>query len=114
MPIRSRSRPALGRLGLLISCALVALVSEARADLVVRGAEMSRYGRIALTFDKANKVSARAANGVLVISFAEPTTIKGERLPAEIPSYVSTVRRDPDRTGLRLALTAPYRINVLE
>jgi hypothetical protein len=111
---RSSLRPALGRLGPLITCAFVVIASEARADLAVRGAEMNRFGRIALEFDKANKVSARAANGVLVITFGAPTPIKAERLAAEMPTYVSNARRDPDRTGLRLALTDNYRVSVLE
>ena len=107
--------PALRRLGLAAACASALLAGSAEAaDVSVRGAEMNRYGRIALTFDEVTKVSARAANGVLVLSFGQPTTIKGERLPAEMPGYVSAVRHDPDRTGLRIALSAPYDVNVLE
>jgi hypothetical protein len=80
----------------------------------LRGAEMNGFGRIALEFDQTTKVSARVANGILVISFSEPVTLRGERLAAELPSYVSIVRRDPDGTGLRLALTSVFRPSVLE
>ena len=84
---------------------LVASTSSALAgDVRVRGAEMNRFGRIALEFDRAIKVTARASNGVLVVSFGEPTTIRQERLPVEMPDYIATVRHDPDRTGLRVAL----------
>jgi tetratricopeptide (TPR) repeat protein len=94
---------------------LVASTSSALAgDVRVRGAEMNRFGRIALEFDRAIKVTARASNGVLVVSFGEPTTIRQERLPVEMPDYVATVRHDPDRTGLRVALAGTYRVNVLE
>ena len=80
----------------------------------LRGTEMVGYGRIALQFDEATKVSARVANGVLVISFSAPVALRGERLAAELASYVSIVRRDPDGTGLRVALKKVFRPNVLE
>ncbi|HEY8383095.1 MAG TPA: hypothetical protein VIL09_13185 [Microvirga sp.] len=108
----------LRRLGLAAVCALMvasASVSGAEArQVALRGAEMNRFGRVALEFDKPTKVSARAANGVLVISFGEASTIKTERLTVEMPAYVSTVRHDPDGTGIRLALTQNYKVNVLE
>jgi tetratricopeptide (TPR) repeat protein len=110
--------PTLRRLGLVVACGLavsaLAAFDALAGEAVVRGAEMNRYGRVSLTFDKANKVNARVANGILIVSFAHPTTIKDERLPLEMPSYVATVRQDPDGSGLRLALTGPYRVNVLE
>jgi hypothetical protein len=31
-----------------------------------------------------------------------------------MPDYVAIVRHDPDRTGLRVALSSTYRVNVLE
>jgi hypothetical protein len=31
-----------------------------------------------------------------------------------MPAYVAQVRRDPDGSGLRVALQAPYKVNVLE
>jgi hypothetical protein len=88
--------------------------SEARAELKVRGAEMNRFGRIALEFDKTAKVTARISNGVLVIAFPDPGPIRNERLAAEMPGYIATVRQDPDRTGIRAALTASYRVSLLE
>jgi tetratricopeptide (TPR) repeat protein len=105
---------ALRRLGFAACATAFVAVSAEAADVTVRGAEMNRYGRIALTFDEVTKVNARAANGVLVLSFGQPTSIKEERLPAEMPAYVSAVRHDPDRTGLRIALAAPYDVNILE
>jgi tetratricopeptide (TPR) repeat protein len=89
-------------------------LSALAADLKVRGIDMGRFGRIALEFDKATKIAARSSNGVLVVAFAEPVKKRVERLDSELPAYVSVVRHDPDGTGMRLALTAPYRINVLE
>jgi hypothetical protein len=111
------ARPALRRGAAAVGAVAVLLLSTAWAsagDLKVRGLEMNRFGRIELEFEKPNKVAARSANGILVITFGEAVKTKVERLAAEIPSYVSVVRLDPDGTGMRLALTAPYRINVLE
>jgi tetratricopeptide (TPR) repeat protein len=94
---------------------LLAGMADALArDLKVRGIDMNRFGRIVLEFDKATKVTARQSNGILVLSFGEAVKNRVERLDSEIPAYVSVVRHDPDGTGLRLALTAPYRVNVME
>lgn len=75
---------------------------------------MNRFGRIVLTFDQPTKVKVRSANGVVVIGFDTPARIRQERLAGEMAPYVSAVRRDPDDTGLRLALVGPVRPNVLE
>ena len=79
-----------------------------------KGAESGGYGRIALTFDKPVSVKARVAGGVLVLSYGERSMASGERLAEEMPAYVAMVRRDPDGTGLRIALQKPYRVNVQE
>ena len=96
---------------------MVALAWPAAAaarDVTVTGSEMNRFGRIVLHFDQPTKVRVRTAGGVLVVRFEEPARIRAERLEKEIAAYVSTVRRDPDETGLRLALVQPLRPNVLE
>ncbi|WP_204165175.1 hypothetical protein [Methylobacterium radiodurans] len=91
---------------------LVALKgSEARAG---EGAAPAPYGRIRLTFDKPVSVKARASAGVLVLSFSERAPGGAERLAQEMPAYISVARRDPDGTGLRLALQRPVRVSVQE
>ncbi|MDB5511979.1 MAG: repeat-containing protein [Enterovirga sp.] len=92
---------------------LLAGVAQAR-EVVVTGSPGNRFGRILLRFDQVTKVQVKASNGVLVIGFGEPARIKSERLATELPAYVSAVRRDPDSTGLRLALQGPLKPNVLE
>ena len=118
MPIPGRwSGSAVGRLApLLLACLalLVGAVPASAREVVVTGSKMNGFGRVLLQFDQPTKVSARTANSVLVISFAEPSKVKAEKLANELAPYVSTVRRDPDGTGLRLALAAPVRVNVLE
>jgi tetratricopeptide (TPR) repeat protein len=89
--------------------------AAAAAQLVaIQGSEQRNFGRIALTFDHSVKVFAKVTGGVLVVSFREPVTGQRERLATEMPAYVAQVRRDPDGAGLRVALQAPYKVNVLE
>lgn len=112
--LQGRVVAGLARAGLALAFMLVGIAASSARDVTVRGAEMNRYGRIALEFDQPTKVSARVANGILVLSFGAPATVKNERLGLDMPSYVSAVRRDPDSTGLRLALMGTYRPSVLE
>ena len=80
----------------------------------IQGSEQKNFGRIALTFDQGVKVTAKVVGGVLVVGFREPVTGQRDRLASEMPAYVAQVRRDPDGSGLRVALQAPYKVNVLE
>jgi hypothetical protein len=106
---------SLARWGLLLAGFGAAMAASAQArEVTVRAIDMGRHGRLILDFDRPTKVAARAGNGVLVLAFSEPTNIRMERVAQELPGYVSTVRRDPDRTGLRLALAGRFRPNVLE
>jgi hypothetical protein len=103
---------AMAAAGIAFSVAATAPVFA--GTVTVRGIEMNRFGRIMLEFDQATKVQVRAANGVLVLNFPKSTKVQGERLTRELPSYLAQVRHDPDGLGLRLALTQPWRANVLE
>ncbi|WP_082510984.1 MULTISPECIES: hypothetical protein [Methylobacterium] len=78
----------------------------------IKGAQIERYGRLILTFDAPVSVKARISGSVLVLGFSEKASAGPEQIAAEMPDYVSAVRRDPDGLGLRLALQRPYRVNV--
>jgi tetratricopeptide (TPR) repeat protein len=81
----------------------------------LRGQEMGEgYGRIILSFSSAPKTAARISNGVLVVSFSEPSTVTIDRIMRDMPAYVSMARSDPDGRGLRFALTKGYKVNVTE
>ncbi|TNC13739.1 hypothetical protein FF100_13360 [Methylobacterium terricola] len=108
-----RSRRAAALIA-LAGLAAGAGAAEAAQLVAIQGSEQRNYGRIALTFDHNVKVAAKVTGGVLVVTFREPVTGQRDRLAAEMPAYVTQVRRDPDGAGLRVALQAPYRINVLE
>ncbi len=89
-----------------------ALAQPAAATL--RGAEDRNFGRLIFSLPTAQKVRARVANGVLIVSFAEPVTISADRIAREMPAYVSVARLDPDARGMRLALTRNFKPNVME
>ncbi len=118
-------RPRIGRgLGarlLRVALSLVALLAAIDPSLAAQlvgakgsesGAGPGGYGRIVLTFDKPVAVKAKLAGGVLLLGYSEHVAPGPERLAEEMPAYVSSVRRDPDGTGLRVALQRPYRINL--
>ena len=103
------------RAGLALAMlASLGLPAKAAKLLAVSGAEAQGYARIAFTFDSAVSIKARLSGGVLVLNYDERTEAGPERLVSELPGYLAAVRRDPDGTGLRLALQRPIRVNVQE
>lgn len=109
---RRRPRAGLAAALILFGAMFAAFPADAARLTAVKGAQGERYGRIVLTFDKRVPVKARISGSVLVVGFGEPSSFVPEHIAAEMPDYVSAVRRDPDGTGLRLALQRPYRINM--
>ncbi|ACA19483.1 Tetratricopeptide TPR_2 repeat protein [Methylobacterium sp. 4-46] len=113
-------RTGTGRCGARLLIALATLLlgtaGAAAAKLVaVAGSEQRNFGRIALTFDQTVKVTAKVSGSILVIRFREPAGgALRDRLAAELPGYVGQMRRDPDGSGLRIALQRPFGVNVLE
>lgn len=108
-----------GRIGRALRAGLPALILSAGLSpalaaklIAAKGSETSGYGRIVLTFDKPVPVKATVSGGVLVLGYGERTAAGPERLAEDLPAYVASARRDPDGTGLRLALQRPYRANV--
>ncbi|WP_081739649.1 hypothetical protein [Methylobacterium sp. 10] len=86
--------------------------AEAARLLTLKANQIGRYARIAMTFDSAVPVKARISGLVLLVNFGEPSTSAPEKIAGEIPDFVTMVRRDPDGSGLRIALQKPYRLNV--
>lgn len=100
--------------GLALALGLLGIAAAEARSVTVRGQEADRYGRILLEFDRATKVGVRNSGSILVLQFSEPVTMRAEKLAAELPSYISIARRDPDGSGLRVALVRPMRINILQ
>ncbi|MFN3672188.1 MAG: hypothetical protein ACK4VM_09785, partial [Bosea sp. (in: a-proteobacteria)] len=85
------------------------------ASAVLQGQAMQPgFGRLALSFDEPTITKMRLSNGVLVLAFSNPVSIDISKIAAELPGYVSVARLDPDRRGLRFALTRTYRANLIE
>ncbi|KQP50549.1 hypothetical protein [Methylobacterium sp. Leaf108] len=106
-----------GRLCAVVLLAILAAFSrgadaEAAKLLAVKGQQADRYGRIVLTFDSQVAVKATVSGSVMVVRFGEASPSGPERIAAEMPDYVTAVRRDPDGTGMRIALQRPFRLNV--
>lgn len=103
----------IGLAALSLAAGLSAPALAASASL--RGEPMrAGFGRLALTFDEPVTTRVRVSNGVVVIAFSQPVKLDPSRIARELPGYVSVARVDPDGLGLRLALTRPYRANLLE
>ncbi|MBN6821448.1 hypothetical protein ACXR8U_27860 [Methylobacterium radiotolerans] len=121
--VGGRPRVGRGRGARLLtaSLALLALLAGLAPALAARlvsmkgseaGTGAGGYGRIVLTFDKPVTVKAKLAGGVLLVSYGERVAPGPEHLVDEMPAFIASVRRDPDGTGLRLALQRPRRVNV--
>jgi hypothetical protein len=110
----ARTRGRQGPLALALALMTAASAPASAEKLSPAGTEAGGFGRIVLTFEQPTKTTARVTNGVLVLSFAEPVTLAREKLATELPSYVAMVRLDPDGKALRLALSRPVRLNVME
>lgn len=80
----------------------------------VTGSEPAGHGRLVLGFQTPAQVSVRASGSVLVVNFDRPVEGSVARLAAELPSYVSVARIDPDGRAIRLALRQRVRTNVME
>ncbi|MDE4910468.1 hypothetical protein PQI07_07095 [Methylobacterium sp. 092160098-2] len=119
-------RPRVGRgrgVRLLTTASLALLALLAAIDPVLaarligaKGSESGNgaggYGRIVFTFDKPVAIKTKLAGGVLLVGYGERIAAGPEHLADDMPAFVASVRRDPDGTGLRLALQRPYQVNV--
>lgn len=71
------------------------------------------YARLVLKFKEDVTTDAVVAGSVLIIRFEKPVDVPVDALPDALPSYVGMVRRDPDGTAIRLALTQNVKVNLM-
>ncbi len=110
--LRQRLRTASSILALV---AALSLGSPARAaDGTIAPAEMNGFGRLIFSLNKSVKAQVRSSSGVIVLTFEEPVNVELEKLAAQMPSYVSIARRDPDGRTVRFATTRPLKASLLE
>lgn len=100
----------------LLAMGLLPGIGDAWAAKLIgaKGAEPDGFGRITLTFDTPVSVKGQLSGSTLVLTYGERATPGPEKLTEEMPAYVAAVRRDPDGTGLRVALNRRFRVSVQE
>lgn len=97
------------------------LTADAAAGLVraapVKGeatlTEQGGYARLVLKFQDEVATDIVVAGSILVIRFKTPVDIPVDLLADSLPAYIGSVRRDPDGSAIRLALTQKVRINTM-
>ncbi len=73
----------------------------------------ANYARLVFQFQENVPTEVTVAGSILVIQFKQPVAVPIDLLSEAAPAYVGSVRRDPDGTGIRMALTQKLRVNVM-
>ncbi|WP_424627346.1 tetratricopeptide repeat protein [Bradyrhizobium sp. SYSU BS000235] len=71
------------------------------------------YARLVLKFKEDVITDAVVAGSVLIVRFEKPVDLPVDALPDALPSYIGMVRRDPDGTAIRLALSQNVKVNLM-
>jgi tetratricopeptide (TPR) repeat protein len=109
-------RPLLSVLRRLSSvvCLLGLFSAPAGAEPVRGEVTVSRnpgFARILFRLAEDVESDVRVANAVLVITFKKPVDIGVDRMNVGVGDYISAARRDPDGTGIRVALARKVTVN---
>ena len=86
----------------------------ARAQAVHGEATLSAadgFARLVLKLNRDVDSEVALAGSILVIRFKRAVDVPVDRLAVAAPGYVSSVRRDPDGSAIRLALTRKVTVN---
>jgi hypothetical protein len=116
-PARSPRR-VLGQARLAAALILLGLVlsTPCHADAVKGEATLSTetgFARLLFRFAEDVTTEVTAAGSIIVIRFERPVDVAVERLSDAVPDYVSSVRRDPDGTAIRMSLARRVTINTM-
>ncbi len=71
------------------------------------------YARLVFKLGEDVESDVTTAGTILVIRFKRPVDIPVDRLPEAAPDYVSSARRDPDGTAIRLSLARKVAVNTM-
>jgi tetratricopeptide (TPR) repeat protein len=118
---RSRARTARRCLTKSALFAAVLAVTEllsgaCRADAVKGEATFAAsggYARLVLKLAEDVNSEVTTAGSIIVIRFARPVDIPVDKLAELVPDYVSSARRDPDGSAIRLSLARRATINTM-
>ncbi len=69
------------------------------------------YTRIIVKLAEEVESTVKVAGGIVVVNFKRPVDVGIEKVSSAAPDYVGAARRDPDGTGLRLALSRKVTVN---
>ncbi len=108
-------RPLARALGAVLFC-LSFVAGSARAEPVRGEATLTAqpgYARLVLKFQEDVATDVTVAGAILIIQFKQPVNVPIDLLADSVPAYIGSVRRDPDGTAIRMALTQKVRINVM-
>ncbi len=99
-----------------LTVAFTSLAHAAYADPIRGEATLtpqSNYARLVLQFEEDVPTEVTVAGSILVIQFRKQVAVPIDLLSEAAPAYVGSVRRDPDGTAIRMALTQKLRVNVM-
>lgn len=113
--LRRGLRPSAFALAVLLSFLSIA-AEAAPADPVKGEATLTAqpgYARLVLKFKEDVPTEVIVAGAILVIQFKNSVDVPIDLLADSAPAYVGSVRRDPDGTAIRMALTQKVSVNVM-
>ena len=94
-----------------------ALASGARGADAVKGeatfSASGGYARLVLKLAEDVNSEVVTAGSIIVVRFARPVDIPVDQLSDAVPDYVSSARRDPDGSAIRLSLARRATINTM-
>jgi hypothetical protein len=115
--LQMRARPAVRAAFLalpLLSLLLLLGPVHAQAPAIKGDASFAAAGgfaRLIFKLDEDLDSEVVMAGSILIVRFKQPVDIPVEKLNDAVPDYVSSVRRDPDGTAIRFALTRKVTVN---
>ena len=95
---------------------LVGACGACRADPVKGEATLSAtggYARLVLKFADDVEFEVTTAGSIIVIRFKQPVDIPVDQLSDAVPDYVTSARRDPDGSAIRLSLARRVTVNTM-
>ena len=108
------NRLPLRRIALLAAACFIAGTSPAAAQTVKGDVSISTkdgYTRIIVKLAEEVESTVKVAGGIVVVQFKRPVDVGIEKATTAAPDYIGAARRDPDGTGLRIALSRKVTVN---
>ncbi len=102
--------------GLLTGLLLIGACGTCRGDPVKGEATLSAtggYARLVLKLADDVESEVTTAGSILVIRFKQPVDIPVDQLSDAVPDYVTSARRDPDGSAIRLSLARRVTVNTM-